>query len=281
MSHFGLRSSEQLVLTAVCDRSITSDITGKTSCVPGRIFIFTNWMVWHGTGDGIKNRRWDLCFLLHKVLSASGNGAVLTMKIDTSDETVSSTPRSDIQTPRSNLDSSLTSNDAYLSGFRSSRLREQRKWGNEDIHENDEDTEPKPSGCESTEKKRTAWNNRVQIEGADAKNQHTNRKGEENSKEKSKDSKGSGSTRGASRSFGESALKLVASMMPSFARLSSRRKQKREMTIDLWEDASLHNHNQSSLMSKLRNISMVGANTEVEKDIDESDGKTKAADESP
>ena len=145
----------------------------------------------------MKNRRSDLCFLLHKVLSASGNGAVLTLKIDTVDKTVASTPRSDRQTPRSNLDSSLTSNDTYLSGYRSSRLREQRKWGNEDIHEKEEYTEPEPSGCESTEKKRTARNNRVQIEGAGPANQHTNTKGEKNSKEESKDSKDSGSTRGA------------------------------------------------------------------------------------
>jgi hypothetical protein len=83
-SHFKIKSQEQLITTALCTRSIIVPTTGQLISVPGRLFVFTNCMVWHGVDAGQgEDRMWDLYFLLHKISSVTGKGSSIELLIDT------------------------------------------------------------------------------------------------------------------------------------------------------------------------------------------------------
>ena len=83
-SHFKIVSNEQFITTALCTRFIIVPTTLQKIPIPGRIFIFANCMVWHGVDAGQgEDRRWDVCFLLHKILSVKGKGSELELVIDT------------------------------------------------------------------------------------------------------------------------------------------------------------------------------------------------------
>lgn len=209
MSHFGLRSSEQLVATAVCSRTVTT-VTGAVMNVPGRIFIFTNWMVWHGTGEGARNRRWDMCFLLAKMVSVSGDGAALTMTIDTQVEAdqEASLGQGNSRTLRSN-----------------SRSRSRRNDGDDDLNHGDNDDDDGDGDDHNVVRSaRPSFSKkRVQIMGSDPPNQRDVMMGAESSAAFSN----SGSRK--LWSMGE----LASSISPWF---TTNEKINGAITVDMWEN---------------------------------------------
>lgn len=74
MKHFQLKSTEQLLVMALCKRIVQEtvcDESGKeetvTKTLPGRIFVFSSCVVWHGTQDAGAGRHHDLAFSIPTV----------------------------------------------------------------------------------------------------------------------------------------------------------------------------------------------------------------------
>jgi hypothetical protein len=79
--HFGIKSSEEIIASEVCDRVIFDESTGASSYVPGRVLITSNWVLWQATLKKEGEGQWDLSLSILHIDSVEVNGNLIDIDI--------------------------------------------------------------------------------------------------------------------------------------------------------------------------------------------------------